>query len=183
MSSDPDTLLNQASRGDSEAFRALYDILAPRLMALLLVMLRDRHIAEDVLQEAMVSIWNHRADFDARRASATTWIISIARHRALDHLRKHRRYEDVIHSDASKIEETLHDARTEKPDQVQSRRTEHKLNDCMAEIGQDSAACIRLAYFRGFSLGEIARLRDNSVNTVKSWVRRGLISLRECLQR
>ena len=183
MSSDPDALLKEAAEGNQEAFRALYDILSPRLMAFLLAMVRDRHIAEDILQEAMVSTWNHRADFDAHKASAATWIISIARHRALDHLRKHRRYEDVIHDDAGKIEQTLYDANGDRPDDIQSRRTEHRLSDCMEEIGSDPAACIRLAYFQGFSFREIATLRDNSINTVKSWVRRGLASLRECLQR
>lgn len=179
MGSEDSLLLKQISEGNKQSFERLYNLLAPKLMALLTLMLRDRHLAEDVLQETMVIAWHQSHTFDENKASATTWIYTIARHKALDRLRQKHRYDDVLldHSHLS-------DSDFEPSDfDYQSGLMTDRLKKCFDEIGQEAAACIKLAYFRGFTHREIARIKENSVNTVKSLIRRGLAKLRECVSK
>ena len=182
METDTNLLLQQSAQGDQQSFRLLYDSLSPKILAFLMKMLSDRHLAEDVLQETMIQSWRKAAQFDASKAKASTWIIAIARNRALDYLRKNNRFKQIIEENDYQIGEALYgdDGDT---DSVMSARTSGQLTQCMDTLGSDPAACIRLAYINGFSFGEIAQVRDNSINSIKSWVRRGLEKLSECMQK
>lgn len=183
MQTDPNRLLQQAAKGDQQSFKLLYDSLAPSILAFLMKMLNDRHMAEDVLQEAMIQSWRKAAQFDATKAKASTWIISIARNRALDLLRKTGRFNRAVTESDFQISQVLYAEAGEADKAVESKRTRGRLRHCFGELSEDSAACIRLAYVNGFTFSEIADYRDHSINTVKSWVRRGLALLSECMQR
>lgn len=182
MKTDINLLMKQTAEGNQASFRLLYDRLAPVILAVLMKMLADRHLAEDILQETMMQTWRKAVTFDASKASASTWIITIARNRALDLLRKRGRFVQIVEDSDYQIKQTLHpDHGSIKADLV-SATTHSRLNRCLDKLNVDPAACIRLAYVNGFSFGEIASFRDNSINSVKSWVRRGLEKLGECMQ-
>lgn len=183
METDINTLLEKTAKGDQASFKLLYDRVAPKLMAFLMQMLADRHIAEDVLQETMLQTWHKSSQFDPNKAKATTWITAIARNRALDFLRKSSRYDQVIEDDYFKICQLLYTDKGDTSSKTIGTRTQHQLGSCIEELNNDPADCIRLAYINGFSFSEIAKFRENSINTVKSWVRRGLENLSECMQR
>ena len=176
-----DTLLLGAGGGDAVAFRRFYDATSPAVLAFLLKMLPDRHAAEDVLQESMVIAWNRAADFDPKRASAKTWITTIARRRALDVIRRRTRRAEVLADDTS-IRLMLGDD-VEGTTDPESRATAERLAHCFDEIGSDAATCIQYAYLYGLTFNEIAEQIDRSLGTIKSWVRRGLQKLKSCMQR
>lgn len=178
-----DRLMLRAARGDDAAFRRFYEAAAPAILAFLLRMLPDRFQAEDVLQEAMVIAWNKADEFDPKRAAAKTWITTIARRRAIDVIRSSRRRDVVMHNDAANIRDSLSPADGEPEPQPESRATALRLATCFGELNSDVAACIRFAYLDGYTLSEIAARISRSLNTVKSWVRRGLHKLEECMQR
>lgn len=182
MKTDTNQLLKKAGKGDQASFQQLYDALAPRVLAFLMQMLGDRHLAEDVLQDTMIQSWRKADQFDASKAKASTWIIAIARNRALDLLRKTGRFKQVMDERNYQIVDALYDSDSDASEHMESKRTRGRLNHCMDELGDDTVTCIRLAYINGFSFSEIADYRKNSINTVKSWVRRGLEKLGRCMQ-
>jgi RNA polymerase sigma-70 factor (ECF subfamily) len=179
---DTNALLERAAEGDQASFRQLYDALAPRILAFLMHMLADRHLAEDVLQETMIQSWRKASDFDADKSKASTWITAIARNRAIDLLRKTGRFRQVIEDSDYQIGEALY-PNSSATDSIESSQTSGRLAHCLDELGEDTVACIRLAYINGFSFSEIAVVRQDSVNTIKSWIRRGLEKLGRCMQR
>lgn len=174
----------RAAEGDQGAFQRFYDASSPALLGLLVRLLQDRFQAEDVLQEAMVIAWRKAGDFDPRRARATTWITTIARRRALDLLRSRNRHDQVLRDRALDIVDQL-SAAGEEPQQSadESAATASRLSACFDELKEDSAEAIKLAYLDGLTFSEIATSTRNSLNTVKSWIRRGIGRLRECMHR
>lgn len=180
---DLDRLMLRAARGDDAAFRRFYEAAAPAILAFLLRMLPDRFQAEDVLQEAMVIAWDRAGEFDPKRAAAKTWITTIARRRAIDVIRSGRRRDTVLYDDAANIRDSLNPGDGASTPQPESRATATRLAGCFGELNPDAAACIRFAYLDGYTLSEIAERISCSLNTVKSWVRRGLRKLEECMQR
>ncbi len=180
---DLDLLLRRSSRGDEEAFRVLYDAAAPRIMAIAVRLLKDHHQAEDVVQQTMIAAWNSAGEFDPSRAQATTWLTSIARYRALDLLRKRARREDMLQTGQHDILRVMgHDEPVGDSDPIPSE-TVTRLMHCFSEISRDQAGCIQLAFVDGLTFSEIAERLERSIGTVKSWVRRGLQKLRECVER
>ena len=176
-----DTLMQRASARDEAAFRRFYELTAPTVLAFLLRMLKDRFHAEDVLQETMVIAWNKAGEFDPAIASAKTWITTIARRRALDLLRSRKRRDEVMHDDAADIRDAFGLDQSLSPDAPESSATVQRLVLCFDRLNQDAAACIRFAYLDGLTFAEIAARVDRSLGTVKSWVRRGMAKLQECM--
>ena len=180
---DLNALLQRSGRGDQRAFRELYDAAAPKIMAIAVRLLNDRHQAEDVVQQTMISAWRSGSDYDPEQSQATTWLASIARYRALDLLRKSARQHTILREGQHDILQVLgHDQSLQKSDPIPSE-TVNRLEHCLGEIGRDQAGCIQLAFVDGLTFSEIATQLDRSIGTVKSWVRRGLQKLRECVER
>ena len=177
-----DNLMLRASEGDETAFRRFYELTAPAILAFLLRMLPDRFHAEDVLQDAMVIAWNKAAEFDPERAAAKTWITTIARRRALDVLRSRKRRDEVLHDGEADIRQMLGLDQPAMGDSPESTATAKRLAGCFGELNSDAAACIQFAYLDGLTFNEIADQIDRSLNTVKSWIRRGLDKLQACMQ-
>jgi RNA polymerase sigma-70 factor (ECF subfamily) len=178
---DLNDLLQRSGRGDERAFRALYDAAAPRIMAIAMRMLKDHHQAEDVVQQTMIAAWHSASDYDPARSRATTWLISIARYRSLDLLRKSSRQDDILRDDQHEVLRVFgHDEPLQKAEPISSD-TISRLEHCLGEISRDQAGCIQLAFVEGLTFSEMAKQLDRSIGTVKSWVRRGLQKLRECV--
>jgi RNA polymerase sigma-70 factor (ECF subfamily) len=131
----------------------------------------------------MVQAWRNASQFDREQASATTWITSIARHKALDQLRQTGRFRRLVVDDEKNIADVFGHDRISTAAGTESTMTGERLAGCFGEISRASATCIQLAYIDGFTFSEIAGHLGNSLGTVKSWIRRGLSKLRECMQR
>ena len=178
---DLDALLLKAGAGYEAAFRQLYETASPAILAFLVRMLRDRYLAEDVLQESMVIAWNKAQQFDPSLASAKTWITTIARRRALDVIRSRGRRDEVMDAGAQDIRVVLGHDQTPGAE-TESGRTGDRLAFCFGQLSAEAASCIQLAYLDGLTVSEVAARIDRSLGSVKSWIRRGLVKLRACMQ-
>ncbi|MFP5374425.1 MAG: sigma-70 family RNA polymerase sigma factor [Gammaproteobacteria bacterium] len=173
-----DTLLRQVAEGDQAAFEALYRASSPRLFGICLRLLPSRAEAEDVLQEVYASVWSKAAQFDAARARASTWLAAVARNRSIDHLRA----SPAVRQAPAEIAETLADPGPDPADAAGSARERRRLDDCMQELEARRRDLIRTAFFEGATYEELAARIGSPLGTVKSWIRRGLLQLRACLE-
>jgi RNA polymerase sigma-70 factor (ECF subfamily) len=174
-----DDLARVAGR-DQSALRRVYDATAPKLFALCLRILKDRAEAEDVLQDVYVTVWNKAGSFDPERASPSTWLSTLARNRAIDRLRASGRARL-----AEPVEAAL-DIADDRPDAAalaESAEDGRRLDRCMGELDRRQAQAIHAAFFDGFTYAELAARDRVPLGTMKSWIRRGLIQLKECLGR
>lgn len=170
-------LLRAIASGDRAAFRRLYDATQAKLYGVVLRILRDRAQADDALQEIYVRIWDKAADFDPNKASALTWMATIARNRAIDLLRSLR---SAAGTNAQEIEDLP--AETSEPLEARHRSEElQRLLACLAGLDEERRQMILLAYYRGATREALSRRFERPVPTVKTLLHRGLAQLRECL--
>lgn len=171
-------LLRAVSRGDEQALAAIYDRYRLILFGLILRILHDRQEAEDVLQEAFVQVWRRAADFDESRGRAFTWLVTIARSRALDRLRslgsRAKLADEVV---AHSLYEEAGDAAA---DALKSERGTI-VRRALAELPDEQRRTLLLAYFDGLTQTEIAARLGDPLGTVKTRMRSGLMKLRELL--
>ena len=166
-------LLQRCAAQDSAAFRILYDKTSPILFARLLRMLRRRSVAEEALQDVYVRIWQRAAQFEAHRGRALAWMVTIARYCAIDLMRRER---ITLVSD-----DTLAEVADEGTGEAVAFEKPNHFDDCIGRLNDRTRQCLTLAFVEGRSHDEIARLTTNPLGSVKSWIRRGLLSLKECL--
>lgn len=171
-----DLLLGVADR-DRECFRALYDRTSAKLFALVLRICRDRAMAEDALQEVYVDIWRQAGRFDPSRGTASAWTAAIARNRAVDRIRKAGRPGGPSTEDPNDFIERLPDPASLTEDGAALMT----LLDCLGRLEPRTRNMILLAYYEGWTREELAAREGAPVNTVKTWLRRGLMSLRDCM--
>lgn len=169
-----------AGRGDRAAFRRVYEATSAKLMGVCLRILADRQLAEDVLQETYVTVWRKAETFDATRASPITWLVTIARNRSIDRLRS-----GAVSRRSTPIEAALDLADDARPadDLVAVRQDAARLNGCLQELDDRTSRAIRTAFFDGATYEQLAAAEGAPLGTMKSWIRRGLLKLRTCLER
>jgi RNA polymerase sigma-70 factor (ECF subfamily) len=172
--------LARVAAGDRPALRMVYENTSMKLFGVCLRILNDRSEAEDLLQEVYVTVWRKAASFDPDRASPITWLVSIARNRAIDRLRsgagKKRRMEPIEAADAVSDPAP---AAIEHLERVQQRQ---RLARCLDELEARQSAAIRAAFLDGATYEELAVRMSVPLGTMKSWIRRGLLKLRVCLE-
>ncbi|MBT8143045.1 MAG: sigma-70 family RNA polymerase sigma factor [Gammaproteobacteria bacterium] len=149
------------------------------MLAVLVRMLKDRQVAEDALQDSMIAVWDAADTYEPQRAKVSTWMISIARYRALDQLRKLGRYREVLQEDQTEINVVLGSGPESNP---LSGATIERLENCFSQLSENASTCIQFAYLGGYSASEIAKKISKPLGSVKSWIRRGLVTLRECVE-
>lgn len=171
------SLLNRCAAADATALERLYEIASPLLFAALTRILRRRSLAEEALQDVFVSIWQRAGQFQASRGRAMAWMISIARYRAIDLLR-HERAAPILVPELPERGESEDD----KEESSSWTPAAGLLERCLALLTDQQRHCLELAYVGGNSHEDISRLTGNPLGTVKSWIRRGLKSLRKCLE-
>lgn len=177
--SELEALLGRCAAGDAAALESLYLRVAPTLLAVLLRMLRRRDLAEDALQDVFVSVWQRARQFDPIRGRALAWLVSMARYRAID-LQRATRPLVALSEVGAALETQSH---TEGPaDAAAVLGSGTLLQRCLEQIDTAQRHCLLLAYQEGLTHREIARAVGEPLGTVKSWVRRSLISLRRCLE-
>jgi RNA polymerase sigma-70 factor, ECF subfamily len=171
-------LLSRCAGRDGAALQRLYELVAPRLFAVLARMLRRRSLAEEALQDVFVTIWQRAGQYRPDRGRPLAWLSSIARYRAIDLLR-HERLAAVTVADLPAGVSPVDEAQEEP---AGTSAGTGLLERCLALLTQQQRHCLELAFVGGNSHADIARLVGSPLGTVKSWIRRGLQSLKACLE-
>jgi RNA polymerase sigma-70 factor, ECF subfamily len=172
-----DQLLAATARGDAAAFAELYAETSPRLFGILLRMLQKRDWAEEALQDCYMRIWRRSESYAPERGAPIAWLVTIARYRALDLLRARRLDTDALPEGHEPVDESP------RPDERAAQlEGVEQLRKCLDSLSGEQRRSVLLAYYEGYTHGELAKKLDTPLGTVKSWVRRGLTQLRACLE-
>jgi len=170
-------LIAAVQRGSEPALKRLYELESRRLYGIALRITRRPEIAAEVLQDAFVQIWRSAASFSRQRGEVAAWLTGITRYRALDAARKLGR--EVLSDDPALGDRLL------EPDaiaRIEGRAEAGALRRCLELLDQNQRRCILLAFVEGLTHSEIAARLPAPLGSVKSWVRRGLLTLRSCLE-
>ena len=171
-------LIGRVALGDRLAFRMLYDLTSAKLFGICLRVLQDRTEAEDAVQEVYVKLWRNASKFKVSSYSPMSWLAAIARNHAIDLVRARKQQRSDI-AEAVDIPDPA--ATPEEHSVANSER--NRLQRCLAELDTKRAEVIRSAYVEGYSYQELASRHRLPINTLRTWLRRGLIRLRDCLGR
>jgi RNA polymerase sigma-70 factor (ECF subfamily) len=171
-------LLHAVARGDEAALATIYDRYASILLGLLLRILHSRGEAEDVLQEVFLQVWRRAADFDESRGRAFTWLVTLARSRAIDRLRALEARGRAATAAAAEPSEQVGDAGA---DALRAEQREI-VRRALAELSEDQRTTLLLAYQEGLTQTEIAARLNQPLGTVKTRTRAGLMKLRDLLR-
>ena len=171
-------LLSRIAIGDRSSFQLLYQRTSSHLLSVLIRMLRRRALAEEVLQDVYCSVWTRAASFDAARGAPMAWLTRIARNAALDLLRR------ADHGDGETASGEVPDVADDGFDPLETLQRAadaRQIRECMGALSAPQQQAIALAFYRGLSHSQVAEHLRTPVGTVKTWVRRGLQVLKECL--
>ncbi|HDZ39695.1 MAG TPA: sigma-70 family RNA polymerase sigma factor [Marinobacter sp.] len=172
-------LLVAVSREDHDAFHQLYQSVSSKMFGMCLKLAGQRDLAEDALQEAFIQIWHRAREYHTDRGMPLGWMMSIARYRTLDMMRARK----VRRSGSEEDLEHIEDGREGPLDESLRSAGEARLTGCLDELNDAQRDSILLSYYKGLTHDELAHVLNSPLGTVKSWVRRGLITLKRCLER
>lgn len=173
---DFEAALQACARGDEYALRAIYERERRWLMAVAMRITRRRETAEEILHDAFLQIWAKAGTFNAGLGSARGWIYSVVRHAALSHVRSAQR---TVTMDDEQLT-ALADARAAW--RADNRDVDaDALAECLERLDEQRRRCLLLAFVEGYSHDELAAKLGAPLGTVKSWIRRALLALKECL--
>jgi RNA polymerase sigma-70 factor (ECF subfamily) len=185
FSNDPQQLrswLDAAAGRDAQAFRSLYNATSPKLFGYALRILHKRELAEEVLQESFVSIWNSARGYQSQLAAPMTWMAAIVRNKAFDAL---RRSDDTVEIDVdtfdSRIMQALQDPASTPIEALQLSSDAKALAHCMSMLEGLQRQVIGMAFYHDLSHSEVAQRMAIPIGTVKTWIRRSLERLKTCL--
>lgn len=179
---DYEACLIACSRGEQQALRDLYEQESARLLGVAKRIARDDALAEDIVHDAFIKIWTRASSFDPARGSARGWIFSVTRHLALNFMRDSAREVHV----SEQQETALHDlasleASHGSVDSFDYRSRSGRIYMCLEQLEPVRRNCILHAYVDGYSHSEISQKLDTPLGTVKAWIKRSLVALRECM--
>ena len=170
-------LMPLVGRKDPEAFEVLYDRHGGVAYSLAYRIVGDRAAAEEVTQEAFISVWRSGARFDAARGSVRSWLLSVVRNRAIDFLRSRAgKAPKLTFDDEAVLEQRPAAERTEE--EALQRETAAEVRGALGKLPGEQSKVIELAYFGGFSHSEIASILNLPMGTVKGRMRLGLEKIR-----
>ena len=170
-------LLHAVARGDEAALARLYDAYRVILFGLLVRILNSREEAEDILQDVFIQVWRRAKDYDEKRGRPFTWLVTLARSRAIDRLRQLGARQRLATGAAQEQTETVSDALTDTI-RVAQRET---VQQALAELPEEQRNTLMLAYFEGLTQSEIAAKLKAPLGTIKTRMRSGMIKLRSLL--
>lgn len=171
-------LLASVAAKDRRALASVYDRTSSKLYGVCVRITRDHSAAEDILQQVYIKVWDKAGRFERDLASPITWLCAIARNTAIDWVRKHGAARPPI-SDADATGSSDIKGALEALAENESRNA---IFDCLETLPLNQQKAIRLAFFDGSSHSELAHILKVPLGTTKSWIRRGLLQLRGCLQ-
>jgi RNA polymerase sigma factor (sigma-70 family) len=171
-------LIAATAGGDRIAFRKLYDQTSAKLFAIILRMIRNRTLAEDILQDVYLRVWRNADSYGPTEGAPLAWLNSIARNRTIDVLRRKRI--DQPPADESGID--WYEKIAGRGDAEADLMDIAMLRHCLGEIEEPIRSCVLLAYYEGYSRDELAARFGKPVNTIKTWLHRSLIALKTCME-
>lgn len=171
-------LMQAVAAGDRNALADLYGRTSPKLYGICVRLLGSEPEAEDVLQDVYLTVWNKAGSFDREKASPITWLAILARNKAIDRLRRHRVPTTTLDDAPDLADEAPSVLEVLEQDEDQRR-----LSSCLDELDEQQRASIRAAFLDGATYPQLAERENVPLGTMKSWIRRGLLRLRGCLQR
>ncbi|MBQ0746033.1 MAG: sigma-70 family RNA polymerase sigma factor [Marinobacter sp.] len=172
-------LLIAVSREDRQAFQQLYEKISGRMFGLCLKLGSQQELAEEALQDAFIQIWHRAAEYHSDRGAPLSWMMTIARYRTLDLMRSRKAKQTSGDSQLEHVED-----QREGPLDVSLRSAgTAELTGCFDELSDVQRDSILLSYYRGFTHDEVSEALSSPIGTVKSWIRRGLMVLKRCLER
>ena len=172
------TLLAATAREDEKAFEQLYELTSANLYGVAMRILKKQAPAEDALQDAFVQIWHRAGEFHAGKGSPMAWMSTIVRYRALDIIRKDKRTVSLGDTDIEQVDLEMGPlSQTLQSDNAKA------LLACLDELEAGQRNSIMLSFYEGLTHDELAARIARPLGTVKSWIRRGLQKVRECLER
>ncbi len=170
-------LIAATALDDRGAFNALYTATSAKLFGVVLRVLNNRNAAEETLQDVYIKIWHNAGRYQVNGLSPMTWLITIARNTAIDARRRKTREAD------GDLHEMLADSAPGPENRMSEGSGHARLSACFAELEPDRAGAVRRAYLDGKSYAELAAQYGVPLNTMRSWLRRSLLNLWECLGR
>lgn len=173
-----EALIGRVAMRDQKAFAALYKRTNPKLYGVCLRIIGNRMDADEVLQEVYVKIWQRAEQFAASEGPAMPWLTAIARNRSIDFIRARKPIADELDSAYD-----IADADPDPEEQAIVKGEGRRIDRCMEELEADRARAVRSAYVEGLSYQELADHHSVPLNTMRTWLRRSLIRLRECMDR
>jgi RNA polymerase sigma-70 factor (ECF subfamily) len=174
-----EALLRACARGDRAALQSLYVATAPQLFGLALSILRSHELAEDIVQDSFVLVWRHAGSFDPGRGPAMPWLARIVRNQCFDLLRRRGRESPLDDG----LMESWEDPAPGPAELSALSRDAERLRSCLDELDAGPRKSMILAYYEGLTFAEVAGRLGAPLGTVKSWIRRGLVQLRDCMER
>jgi RNA polymerase sigma-70 factor (ECF subfamily) len=169
-------LIARCALRDRQAFRSLYSRTSAKLFGVTLRILRDRSEAEEALQEVYVKIWQRADRYVPGGYSPISWLVAVARNHSLDVLRARKPQSEDIDMALDVADAGLN------PEQAEASRGERtRIDNCLGQLDADKADAVRGAYLDGYSYEELSERHNVPLNTMRTWLRRSLIKLRECL--
>ncbi len=171
-------LIAQCALKDQNAFKTLYQLTSAKLFGVALRILKQEARAEEALQEACLKIWRNAADYSSQRGRPMTWLINIVRNQSLDMLRASASRQEDAHTEWV---DDMEDQFSHGGDAENSEELE-RLLQCMERLSEDQQQCLLMVYHQGYTAAEVSAQGKWPLGTVKTWVRRGLDSIRECLK-
>ena len=174
---DHEAAVEACARGERFALRAIYEHVSRWLLAVAQRIVRDREIARDVLQDAFLQIWQRASTYQRAFGSARGWIYTVVRHRALDVARKSGREISV----GDELDALANAGTWDDANAWHSGADATSLQRCLEALDEQRRNCVVLAFVDGYTQDEIAQKMSAPLGTVKSWIRRGLLALKECL--
>ncbi len=183
---DYESVLQQCAKGERRALMELYEQEATRLLTVVMRILKNRPLAEDVVHDAFIKIWKNAGTYNRELGSARGWVYTLTRNLALNALKYSQRQ---VLAEPDFLLDLCDDrvlASACQPDDITDLADDplHQasLQTCLEHLAPERKLCILHAYVDGYTQQEIAKLLDKPLGTVKSWIKRSLSALKECLQ-
>lgn len=171
-------MIARVALGDRAAFEMLYEATSAKLHAVCLSVLKERPEAEETLQEVYIRVWQGASRYAVNGLSPMTWLITIARNRAIDRLRARG---SRPATDPQELAEAIPSAEPDPESAAIESQQRRMLDECLAALPDPQAGAVRAVYLEGFSYADLAAREGMPINTVRSWLRRSLLRLKDCV--
>jgi RNA polymerase sigma-70 factor (ECF subfamily) len=173
-------LLRRIGAGDGLAFASFYDQYSGLLFSIVVRILNDSHEAEDVLQEVFLQIWDKAASYDPRLGKPASWVVTLARNKAIDRIRASQRRSKLLEQASTEVAVAPENSKTAN-EQVHGKENAELIRNVVAALPQDQRRAIEMAFFSGLTQNEISETLREPLGTVKARIRRGMLKLRDQL--
>ena len=168
--------LRLVARGDADAFDAVYDEVGPSVFGVVRRVVRDPAQSEEVTQEVLLEVWRNAARFDPGRGSATAWVMTLAHRRAIDRVRSVQK-----ESERERRTAAADVPFDEVAEAVEASLERERVRRCLRSLTELQRESVTLAYYGGYTYGEVASLLGVPAGTIKTRMRDALVRLRDCL--